>query len=434
MSLNLEKNRARMTVSVRGWNDVVIDSGEGETEEGSALEDFINDMEYDPEADPDFSMDDIPGYDPDDPNYDPDNPTYDPDNPGYDPDNPGYDPDNPSYDPDNPSYDPETGLPYDLTYDFGENFNWDALAEDLDINLDLDGNIDVDQMEILSEKITNLAHNEDAIYNYMADHDPSEGIPARIRVINPPDKLEYKNGDEIDFTGIIVAAYASLTTRTPFIMEGAAGPHHNQIPFDELTFPVTVAENGSDTSGEITFPEYKNSGTVTMKAYSDPHAVYQSLIKASGFQIVFTENTNTETVMGWELDSPDPEAGEVVYITLYPHSRNPNYYCLGITQIYKLPAVGEAVTLGSPLYTMRNGFIAYARIDGNTLTFYDWATWDIGHWGVSLFQGIKVSSEEKRFSVCGFNAEAGPDTVSIPVQWQTDYREEPYEASYEITL
>ncbi len=199
MSLNLEKNKARLTVFGKGWNDVIIDSGEGETEEGIALEDFVDTLQYDPSIDL------------------------------------GYDP---SLDPD---YDPSLDPYYGLNYDFGSNFDWDAVAEDLEVSLDIDGNIDTDLIEELTEDIVNLAQDEDAIYNYMTSHDPSEGIPARIRVINPPDKLEYSEGEEIDFTGIVVAAYASLTTRTPFIMEGAAGPHQNQIPFDQLTFPVTTA-------------------------------------------------------------------------------------------------------------------------------------------------------------------------------------------------
>ncbi len=199
MSLNLAIDKARMTVWGEGWNDAAIDSGEGETEEGDVLEDYVNNLDYDPESDPDFDPFDIPGYDPD------------------------------------------TGLDYDLTYDFGENFNWDALAEDLDINLDIDGNIDVDQIETLTKAIADLANNEEAIYNYMTDHGDSTGIPARIRVTNPPDRLEYNDGDEIDFTGIVVCAYSSLTTRTPFIRSEWGGPRHNQIPFEELTFPVTVA-------------------------------------------------------------------------------------------------------------------------------------------------------------------------------------------------
>ena len=55
-------------------------------------------------------------------------------------------------------------------------------------------------------------------------------IPASIRVITPPTKTTYEDGETIDFTGIEVKAYTE------------DGEEVESIPFEELIFPVTVAD------------------------------------------------------------------------------------------------------------------------------------------------------------------------------------------------
>ncbi len=408
MSLTLEKNEAELTVFGFGWDDASIDSGEGETEEGSALEDFVNDLEYDPETDTDFSTDDIPGYDPD-----------------------------------NPGYDPDTGLPYDLTYDFGENFNWDALAENLNINLDLDGNIDVDQIENLTQEITNLAHNEEAIYNYMTDHVDSTGIPARIRVTNPPDKLEYNDGDEIDYSGIIVCAYSSLTTRTPFIRQEWDGPRHNQIPFSELTFPVAVAER---STGEIMLPEYPKGGDViTITSIAKCRDMIYGLFKKNGLKIRY-ESTYLEQKTEQGFDECDTTYGDRMlhfYIgrASYEHDEgfdNVTYVQVIIT--YLTVSIGDTIIAGT--HCGRN---FYWNINGHR-EGDEWVVTAVGPFLRSnydadiTFVGGRYSSyvitstySYSEYKACNLNIEE-VNSSAIPVQWQTEYREEPYEASFEIQV
>lgn len=377
MSLNLAKDKARMTVWGRGWNDEVTDSGEGETEEGSALEDFVIDLEYDPETDPDFNPDNIP------------------------------------------SYDPDTGVGYDLTYDFGDNFNWDALAEDIDINLDIDGNINSDQIESLTQAIADLAINEEAIYNYMTDHGDSTGIPARIRVTNLPDKLEYNDGDEIDFSGIVVCAYSSLTTRTPFIRQEWEGPRHNQVPFDELAFPIRAATGTGgkisdlDTSRVIDQPisigsyfalEFDSHGKYVpwhkVEYYGDHliattvpllHQLYSaSILIASedkghgGTKIFYDYSTGSSTSSTIELTKSFTHNGKTVY-----WARD------------SITSSGLVYTLNGNYRIPFRGFLDYY---GNEVAW-------------TMVYGDNALSDN-----------------TIPVQWQTEYREEPYEASFEIQV
>ncbi len=349
MSLNLEKNKARMTVMGYGWNDSVTDSGDGTTEDGLALEDFCD----------------------------------------------------------------------DLGYDFGDNFDWDSLAQDLDINLDLDGNIDLSQQESLSEDLANLADNEDAINSYLADNSLSTGVPARIRVINPPDKTVYEAGETIDYTGIVVAAYASLTTRAPFIMEGASGPHQNQIPFDELTFPVMTIGKSGQSEGEL--PKYKwiphgdcsPSGMLEEAACTDvsedSEGIDRSYIKrrttygkwgvyrregSEWYTYVFAAKYGTENII-YVIGSYEDKTGagnDHTYSYLTQRLKK---------QYFKYFIYGE--------FGATPNFVPQGVQVLSSLTEVLDAMWD-GKW------------------------EPEPETISIPVQWQTDYQIEPYEASVDITV
>lgn len=55
-----------------------------------------------------------------------------------------------------------------------------------------------------------------------------------IRVVTPPAKTLYSEGDTIDFTGIVVKAYEKDGSYVTGYADGV-------IPFSELRFPVTVA-------------------------------------------------------------------------------------------------------------------------------------------------------------------------------------------------
>ncbi len=384
MSLNLAKNNVHMTISGRGWNDEATDSGEGETEEGSALEDLVNDLEYDPVIDTDYNPENDPDYD--------------------------------------PSEDPDLDVDYDLTYDFGDGFNWDVVAEDTDINLDMDGNIDTDQLETLTQTIADLAHDEDAIYNYMTDHSPSKGIPARIRVIRPPDKLEYSNGDEIDFTGIIVAAYASLTTRLPFIMEGAAGPHQNQIPFNQLTFPVTtlsLSEASKVMLGHLAVQDmmpFNIYDHIYFKKIATSSPVYTQSYIYDGGMIACFLNDEIHAVM-------------IVYAS---KTASKNWFVNSRTD--KTIDYDDAGSL-SMTYTYNGKTVYYgyhetgldstkSEILAGGYNFSDRVTFD---------QTIDFPLSKYIAWSMMYGKIDSPET-SIPVQWQTDYREEPYEASFDIQV
>jgi len=76
-----------------------------------------------------------------------------------------------------------------------------------------------------------------------ATTDPNTGnlvvkkLPSSILVDTPPTKLNYADGESIDFTGIIVKAY----TASGMPWTDNVG-HSNIIPFSELSFPVMAAD------------------------------------------------------------------------------------------------------------------------------------------------------------------------------------------------
>lgn len=56
-------------------------------------------------------------------------------------------------------------------------------------------------------------------------------LPTEIRVITPPAKTDYADGETIDYSGIVVHAYSST------------GQDMGAVPFDELVFPVATADD-----------------------------------------------------------------------------------------------------------------------------------------------------------------------------------------------
>ncbi len=316
---------------------------------------------------------------------------------------------------------------YDLDYDFDSDFDWEALADDLNISLDLDGNIDLTQQEDLSQELSDLSQDEDAIYNYMVDHDPSEGVPARIRIIQLPDKLEYNDGDTIDFTGIIVAAYASLTTRTPFIMEGAEGPHQNQIPFEELRFPVTqvkfeglqyyLVDSDISISGiesEITY--FKNK-----LSYARPDGVsFRTHTLTGNARATFISNKYSGTPANGAIlvasDSPD-DCCEY----RYNETDDPgDVWTLSLSKSYTYE--GKTV-----YYHWHRNWLSFNLIDESPPEAFKAITWKAKYYSWDLIPAGLIA-----WVMMYGEAKSNGGQLTVPVQWSTDYQAEPYEDSFEI--
>lgn len=93
-------------------------------------------------------------------------------------------------------------------------------------------------------------------------------IPKSIQITTLPTKVNYTNGETIDYSGIVVHAYSST------------GRDLGAVPFNELVFPVTIALASGDewTDGQ---------GLNAMMLYYTPHYTY--LYNSQG------EITNTYT-------------------------------------------------------------------------------------------------------------------------------------------
>ena len=74
-------------------------------------------------------------------------------------------------------------------------------------------------------------------------------LPTEIRVVNPPYKLRYADGEAIDYTGMVVKAY----TASGSLWSDADHPG-GIIPIDELTLPVTEAELIGGGAGNFILP------------------------------------------------------------------------------------------------------------------------------------------------------------------------------------
>jgi hypothetical protein len=93
-------------------------------------------------------------------------------------------------------------------------------------------------------------------------------LPTSIKIIKPPKKLVYNNGDNIIFSGLVVQAY----TANGDIWTDNSHPN-GIIPINELYFPITVANGGSvNGSKKVTSKISKSNiiiGNSTVVKYSE---------------------------------------------------------------------------------------------------------------------------------------------------------------------
>lgn len=88
----------------------------------------------------------------------------------------------------------------------------------------------------------------------------SEMVPSAIHIVIKPRKLEYEEGETLDFTGIHV--YLMDGNNQRFTSEDYPT---GEIPFEELLLPVTVADKDG-SSEEIIYPDYLDHGTVKVES------------------------------------------------------------------------------------------------------------------------------------------------------------------------
>lgn len=86
--------------------------------------------------------------------------------------------------------------------------------------------------------------------------------PTHIKVTTPPTKTTYNNGENIDFTGIVVTAYTNNGTSD--VLYDTAETPNGIVPFNQLQFPITKARSATDDGSDSV---YNNSdganGSVT---------------------------------------------------------------------------------------------------------------------------------------------------------------------------
>lgn len=389
MSLTLGANKARLTVFGYGWAEEVIDSGDATTEEGVLLHSLLTDTS----SGLDYTIDDFGGV-----NMDWDKMAEYLDIDMTD----GY-------------YIGDDGTEY---YDYDSDGVYES-----DLGIEYDGlgeyQLSEESLSELNENLATLANNEEALYDCMMDTGDSTESPARIIVTNPPDVTEYAEGDTIDYTGIVVCAYTSLTTRTPFIQSDWDGPRHNQVPYEELTFPVTTAIKES-----------------MLKTISDTTGLSDEVISAlpitcdDFMSLSYTGLYNS----GWK-DDPSPFVNAAytspiyVFVLLY----NGFYSAYLVSKNY--------FSMTEHSYNVHgnySGAISGTATEVNGKTFY-YATVISGIWESSM-TSISPSANElygTHITEIGYVILYGEDvgtTVSIPVQWQTDYQTDPYEDTFDITV
>lgn len=131
-------------------------------------------------------------------------------------------------------------------------------------------------------------------------------LPTEIRVITPPAKTDYADGETIDYSGIVVHAYSST------------GQDMGAVPFNELVFPVTTADA---SSGEWTDGAGLNAKKIAFMPKGGRDIYWQETI------------IYVAPVMGSRNDSPRAYASYQAPCTLIitRYKNNDNNYGLRLT-------------------------------------------------------------------------------------------------------
>lgn len=130
-------------------------------------------------------------------------------------------------------------------------------------------------------------------------------VPVEIRVITPPSKTTYQNGDVIDYSGIVVHAF------------DAKGNDLGAVPFNELVFPTTTV--GVDINDTWT----DDAGLNAKAIYITPHYWEDGY----GEHVVYVHTPALGSHMGYPATYGNYDTPATVLITRY---ENGNYgLCIG---------------------------------------------------------------------------------------------------------
>lgn len=237
-------------------------------------------------------------------------------------------------------------------------------------------------------------------------------LPSSIEVTTPPTNTDYIDGETIDYSGIVVTAY--LASGEVWEDENHPG---GVIPFNELIFPVTVAD-------------------------ADPNGEWTDGAGINAVMLTYTSHYNYTNVMG-----------QIVENTIYVDGRT---WGSGTREGKELPATLEGngpATLLATRYSDRN-FVACIAGDKttNVALYHDE---DLGERnskkGWFLYSSVSPLSGYNVFEGIGFNdiltdfpvSTADPTQVDIgnmyciqdiPVNWQRPGDGAVLEASFPINV
>ncbi len=216
-------------------------------------------------------------------------------------------------------------------------------------------------------------------------------VPSEIRVTTLPTTIQYDSGDVIDFSGIVVTAYYG------------DGSVCEDVPFNELIFPITQAQGDGDIYGT---------------ASSDLETVIQQPIRYSNY-----------FVYRYEYDAPDYYlARGMITQFVYATEDTKNLYKLNISDTagyyvteHKLYSNGTESDYHSPLineYT-NDGKKVYWSVYGTTFGAYpDKITYmNMQPYSVRT----QISDENLRkiaWTILYGEGEPTGAHAAIPVQWR----------------
>ena len=225
-----------------------------------------------------------------------------------------------------------------------------------------------------------------------------EYIPWSIEITRLPDRTEFYDGHRIVFTGIEVSA---LTTNAD------GGDTYTPIPYNELIFPVRIADYDSASANNIDFPDYKDSGTVTINDNSQMPTISNIIAEKTGYEGLnadeIAEQISESRYMAICIEIAKRSPG-VPWRGWSPYSV---YYFLSIPQ-------GERVELGRNYLCDSYRTYGVADADGPMkITASAFIEGNVSH---KLCEGVVETSYSTQYYTVNARVDENR-TQTVPVQW-----------------
>lgn len=241
-------------------------------------------------------------------------------------------------------------------------------------------------------------------------------VPSSIKITTPPTRLEYTDGDLIDFTELVVKAYKKATG----LFTDESYPE-GIIPHSELDFPVKVAdysagssESQSHVEGNLPQPIPYSEGASFSGITTYPSGRYDNVHWAANRTVrAFTTVNSNEDVTYCFASAEGPVTVTKTTLISYPDAEE-------LQRMVDKYNSASAIVNGETIYYAT--YVAPHSADTYSFSM------------PTIRTNASFNSEDVYALLFGTQPGGDGMVLTVPVQWLSPYTGETFEDSFTITV